>query len=79
MLRQWILSGKWRNAFDSASLSRGRAYASDRFIRELAIGVGPAGDLPVCSASVIGTAPNPYGTDVIFRQVNGVWSVDPDS
>jgi SNF2-related domain/Helicase conserved C-terminal domain/SWIM zinc finger len=76
-LRQWITSGKWRGAFDYNSLARSGAYASERMIRPLDIDSESNGRV-IVSASIHGTAPKPYQTEVIFGQANGQWSIDPD-
>jgi hypothetical protein len=77
-LRQWILSAGWKRAFDTGTLQRAAAYASGRMIRNLAAIAPTSGRVVILSASVHGTAPTPYRTEVRFGQVNGRWLIDPD-
>ncbi len=77
-LRQWIISGKWKNAFDQRTLARGGAYASERMIRQLEVNDDSTGQAVMVSAAIHGTAPKPYQTEIIFGQVNGQWKADPD-
>ena len=77
-LRQWILSGKWKGAFDYRSLARGNAYASERMIRQLVVRNLPNGRDVVVSATIHGTAPKPYQTEVRFAMIRGQWLIDPD-
>ncbi len=77
-LRQWILSGKWKGAFDYRSLARGNAYASERMIRQLAVRILSNERDVVASATIHGTAPKPYQTEVRFAMMKGQWAIDPD-
>ncbi len=77
-LRQWLISGKWKSAFDYSSLARSSAYVSERIIRHLEVDGAPAEGPVIVSAALHGTAPKPYQTEVIFQQINGQWRADPD-
>jgi SNF2-related domain/Helicase conserved C-terminal domain len=77
-LREWILSGKWKGAFDPKTLIRGHAYANGRMIRQLTAGVCSNGRGVVVSATVHGTAPRPYQTEVRLGAMKGHWGIDPD-
>ena len=77
-LRQWLISGKWKNAFDPRTLARGGAYASERMIRHLVVNEDSTESEMVVSAAIHGSAPKPYQTEVIIGLANGQWSTDPD-
>ncbi|MES2921600.1 MAG: DEAD/DEAH box helicase [Verrucomicrobiota bacterium] len=77
-LRQWIISGKWKSAFDYRTFARGHAYASERMIRQLVATIHSNERDVVVSAAIHGTAPKPYQTEVRFGMVNEKWGIDPD-
>ncbi len=77
-LPAWLVSGKWKSAFGPQCLSRGKGYASERFIRQLAIAADSSGLAATVSALVNGTAPKPYQTEVRVVNKNGFWMADPD-
>ena len=77
-LRLWIIAGKWKGAFEHSSLVRSGAYASERMIRQLAVESHADGRDLTVSASIHGTAPKPYQTEVLFSMLGGQWTIDPD-
>ncbi len=77
-LREWMVAGKWKRTFTNAALMRSAAYGSARFIQQVAVKSDPVPGVLIVSALVQGEAPKPYQTDIVFRMVNGEWSLDPD-
>ena len=77
-LRNELISGSWKAAFDHASLQRSKAYTSERFVRQINIYPKLTGRGVRITAAVHGTASRPYHTEIILSEQRGNWRLSAE-
>ncbi len=77
-LREWIIADKWQNEFNPTTLLRSKAYISERLIKQVTVDYDPVEREVYIAASIHGTAPRPYVTNIMFNEDHGVWRAAPE-